>query len=133
MLVVLARDKKDVIMRLQSLTPMLQSADLQRSIDWYESVLGFRCTGRQDGWCRLERDGVALMFMQNAHLGDPHATATQYIHVDDLSALWSGIKDRVTAEWGPEEMPYGSVEFAIRDPDGYLLSFGEPLDRRATT
>ncbi len=120
-------------MRLQSLTPMLQSADLQRSIDWYESVLGFRCTGRQAGWCRLERDGVALMFMQNAHLGDPHATATQYIHVDDLSALWSGIKDRVTAEWGPEEMPYGSVEFAIRDPDGYLLSFGEPLDRRTTT
>ena len=120
-------------MRLQSLTPMLQSADLQRSIDWYKSVLGFRCTSRQDGWCRLERDGVALMFMQNAHLGDPHATATQYIHVDDLSALWSGIKDRVTAEWGPEEMPYGSVEFAIRDPDGYLLSFGEPLDRRATT
>jgi uncharacterized glyoxalase superfamily protein PhnB len=133
MLAVPACDKKDGMMRLQSLTPMLQSADLQRSIDWYESVLGFRCTGRQDGWCRLERDGVALMFIQNAHLGDPHASATQYIHVDDLSALWSGIKDRVTAEWGPEEMPYGSVEFAIRDPDGYLLSFGEPLDRRATT
>ncbi len=30
-------------------------------------------------------------------------------------------------EWGPEEMPYGMLEFAIRDPNGYLLSFGQKL------
>lgn len=115
--------------RLRSLAPMLQSGDLQRTIDWYESVLGFRCVGREDGWCRLERDGVMLMFMRNDHLGEPHATATQYIYVDDLPALWESIKDRVTAEWGPEEMPYGMMEFAIKDPDGYLISFGEELEK----
>ena len=116
-------------MRLRSLTPMLQSSDLQRTIDWYNSVLGFRCISREEGWCRLERDGVTLMFMRNAHLGKPHATATQYIYVSDLDAFWNGIRDRVTAEWGPEEMPYGMMEFAIKDPDGYLLSFGEELKR----
>lgn len=114
-------------MRFHSLIPMLQSSDLQRTIEWYESVLGLRCVGRADGWCRLERDGIALMFMRNDHLGAPHATATQYIRVDDVDALWSAIKDRVTAEWGPENMSYGLREFAIRDPDGYLLSFGERL------
>jgi uncharacterized glyoxalase superfamily protein PhnB len=113
--------------RLIALTPMLQSADLQRTIDWYETVLGFRCVGRAEGWCRLERDGAVLMFMRNAHLGAPHATATQYIHVDDVVALWETIRDRVKAEWGPEDMPYGMREFAIKDPDGYLLSFGEKL------
>jgi len=117
--------------RLRSLAPMLQSSDLQRTIDWYESVLGFRCVNRQqnDGWCRLERDGVALTFMRNAHLGTPHATATQYIYLHDLSAFWDSIKDKVKAEWGPEKMPYGMMEFAIKDPDGYLLSFGEELDK----
>ncbi len=115
--------------RLRSLCPMLQSSDLEHTIDWYQSVLGFRCIGREDEWCRLERDGVWLMFMHNAHLGAPHATATQYIYVDDLDALWASIKDRVKAEWGPEDMRYGMKEFAIKDPDGYLLSFGEELDK----
>jgi hypothetical protein len=76
-------------------------------------------------WCRLERDGAAIMFMRNGHLGAPHATATQYVHVDDVMALWNSIKDRCRAEWGPERMPYGMLEFAIKDVNGYLLSFGQ--------
>ena len=104
---------------------MLQTRDIARTRAWYEAVLGFACTAEDSGsWCRLERDGVALMFMCNDHLGDPHATATQYIYVDDVLGLWDGIKHACTAEWGPQAMPYGLTEFAIRDPNGYLLSFG---------
>jgi uncharacterized glyoxalase superfamily protein PhnB len=114
--------------RFEALTPMRQTNNMAKTIAWYASVLGFRCATRQDeAWCTLERDQVALMFMCNDHLGAPHATATQYIRVDDAAALWDSIKDRVTAEWGPQEMPYGLLEFAIKDPNGYLLSFGQPL------
>lgn len=113
-------------MTFTALTPMFQTLDMDRTIAWYESVLGFQCVARQeDTWCRLERDGVALMFTFNDHLGEPHASATQYIETDDVMALWNGIKGQVTAEWGPEEYPYGMLEFAIRDPNGYLLSFGQ--------
>ncbi|MGB8047184.1 MAG: hypothetical protein WA781_12185 [Pseudolabrys sp.] len=49
-------------------------------------------------------------------MGDPHATATQYIYVDDVMAVWSSIKDHCSAEWGPEKMPYGMLEFAVKDP-----------------
>ena len=115
-------------MGLRSLTPMLQTSDMDRTISWYGDVLGFRCVRRiADGWCHLRQGGVSLMFMKNDHVGTPHATATQYIYVDDVDELWEALKDRVTAEWGPETMSYGMREFAIRDPDGYLLSFGEPL------
>jgi len=115
-------------MELRGLTPMLQTSDMDRAISWYGDVLGFRCVGRKgDDWCRLERGCVSVMFMRNAHVGAPHATATQYIYVDGVSDLWEAIKDRVKAEWGPEDMPYGMREFAIRDPDGYCLSFGEPI------
>jgi len=110
--------------RFRRVTPLLQTSDIQRTIDWYESVLGFKCTGREENWCRLERDNVSLMFMKNEHFGAPSATAVQYIYVEDIYALWNSISDRVKAEWGPEKMPYGMYEFAIKDPDGYLLSFG---------
>ena len=114
--------------RFNALTPMLQTDDMERTVEWYSSVLGFQCVATEgDDWSRLERDAVALMFMHNAHLGPPHATATQYFYVEDALALWRSIQDRVTAEWGPEEMPYGMLEFAIKDPNGYLLSFGQPI------
>lgn len=117
-------------MVMRSLTPMLQTSDMERTIAWYSDVLGFHCVSRMgNGWCHLKQDGVSLMFMRNDHLGSPHATATQYIHVNDVLALWERLKDRVTAEWGPEDMSYGMREFAIKDPDGYLLSFGQPLSR----
>jgi len=112
--------------RFEDLTPMLQTIDMKRTIEWYISVLNFRCSARQgDEWCRLERDNVALMFMHNDHLGPPSATATQYIYVNDVRALWAAIENKVKAEWGPEQMPYGLLEFAIKDPNGYLLSFGQ--------
>jgi uncharacterized glyoxalase superfamily protein PhnB len=110
--------------RFRALSPMLQSADLQRTIEWYSSVLGFKCVSKLDGWCRLEREGVSIMFMTNEHLGAPQATAVQYIYVQDAYALWNEISGRVKAEWGPQKMPYGMHEFAIKDPDGYILSFG---------
>jgi catechol 2,3-dioxygenase-like lactoylglutathione lyase family enzyme len=115
-------------MRFNGLVPMLQTDDMKRTRQWYESLLGFRCVSAAgDGWCRLVRDDVAIMFMHNDHLGPPHATATQYIYVDDVMAIWDSIKDRCSAEWGPEKMPYGMLEFAIKDPNSYLLSFGQQL------
>jgi uncharacterized glyoxalase superfamily protein PhnB len=117
------------MIQMQALVPMLQTENMDKTCAWYEDVLGFRCTERQgNGWCRMARDGVALMFMHNAHLGSPHATATQYIYVNDVGTLWDTIKDKCTAEWGPEKMPYGMIEFAVRDPNGYLLSFGQSVE-----
>ncbi len=119
--------KYNMIGRFDALIPMMQTSSMKQTVDWYTSVLGFVCVAAEDeAWCRLERDTVALMFMRNDDLGPPHATATQYIYVDDVLSFWDSIRDRVSAEWGPEEMPYGMIEFAIKDPDGYLLSFGSP-------
>jgi uncharacterized glyoxalase superfamily protein PhnB len=114
--------------KFRSLVPMLQTLDMERTIAWYESILGFQWQGQQEGeWCRLGRDGISIMFMTNAHLGPPHATATQYFSVDNADALWELLKENCQAEWGPEDMPYGLREFAIKDPNCYLLSFGSPI------
>jgi|SRR5690242_9010447 uncharacterized glyoxalase superfamily protein PhnB len=112
----------------RKLVPMLQTKNMGQTIGWYEKVLGFQQTSPQvSGWCCLSRDGVSIMFMDNAHLGSPHATATQYFTVDDVDALWDDVKRYCQAEWGPEDMSYGLREFAIKDPNGYFLSFGSPI------
>ena len=59
------------------------------------------------------RDKVTIMFMKNDHLGSPQATATQYMCVVDVMALRESLKADCV------------IEFAIRDPNGHLLSFGE--------
>ena len=111
-----------------SLVPMLQTQDMVQTVAFYAKVLGFQRTGPHiDGWCSLSRDGVSIMFMENAHLGAPHATATQYFTVDDVDSLWDDVRRHCQAEWGPHDMPYGLREFAIKDPNGYLLSFGSPI------
>ena len=118
-------------MRFVGLVPMLQTEDIALTQHWYETVLGFRCTSTHGkDWCRLVRDDVAIMFMNNAHLGKPCATATQYFYVDDVLGLWASLVDHCAAEWGPEDMPCGMTEFAVRDPNGYLLSFGSPTQLR---
>jgi uncharacterized glyoxalase superfamily protein PhnB len=115
-------------MHFKALVPMLQTNDMSRTREWYESMLGFRCVAAQGNeWCRLARDDIAIMFMTNHHLGPAHATATQYIYVDDVLAVWDTVKERCSAEWGPQKMPYGMLEFAIKDPNGYLLSFGQQV------
>ena len=119
----------EVLVRMTALVPMLQTNDMARTRNWYQQVLGFHCVSAQDDqWCRLERDDIAIMFTRNARLGSPHATATQYIYVDDVYELWNTISQKCTAKWGPEKMQYGLVEFAVKDPNGYLLSFGQPSE-----
>ena len=107
---------------------MLQTESIARTRAWYEATLGFRCVSPEDtAWCRLVRDEVAIMFMKNDHLGPPHVTGTQYNYVDDVMALFDSLKARCSIEWEPEKMPYGMLEFAIKDPNGYLLSFRQPV------
>jgi len=48
-------------MRLTKLVPMLRVHDLEESIHFYHDLLGFRCTGRMEGWASLQKDDVELM------------------------------------------------------------------------
>lgn len=115
-------------MRFSALTPVLQVRHVRATVDWYREMLGFELTcGGDEDWSHVTRDDVALMFMRDAGPGEPASGGVQHIEVDDLLALWASLKGRVTVEWEPAETPYGTLEFSIRDPNGHLLSFGQPL------
>lgn len=125
--------------RLTELTPMLKTADIARTIEFYTTVLGFRCESSwpegSPTWCSLSRDAATIMFFsENAHEdSSPRMTGVLYIRTDDVLALHALLKDKVKVLWGPEVFHYGMHEFAIEECNGYTLSFGQPTDAPATS
>jgi hypothetical protein len=81
-------------------------------------------------FCILVREEVGIgFFTTDEHRRVEHTGGSElYIEVQDCRGLHASLKDRVAVEWGPEVYFYGRREFAIKDPDGYLLIFTEPTD-----
>lgn len=120
--------------RFTGVIPRLPVADLGRTVAFYTRVLGFQISvlwpDDQPTFVILDRDSVSLgFFTPDALRGAVTVgTADLYIATEDVMGQHSAIKDLVPIEWGPEVYFYGRREFAVRDPDGYLLIFTEPTD-----
>jgi catechol 2,3-dioxygenase-like lactoylglutathione lyase family enzyme len=112
----------------------LPVADLRRTLAFYRETLGFEAAvlwpeGRPS-FCILERDGVGLGFFTPDEHRPASATGSGELSLDTegVLALHERLKGKVAVEWGPEVYFYGRREFAVRDPDGYLLIFSEETD-----
>jgi len=49
-----------------------------------------------------------------------------YIIVDNIEEVYQKLKSSVSIIDKLEKKPWGNTEFAIKDPDGYLISFSDP-------
>ena|SRR5690242_2220714 len=117
-------------LEISRVTPMLQVKSLDETIEFYTKTLGFELGERAGGWCHLEWGGAEVMFyeMDSPEQPVPAMTGVLYFNPKDVSALWEHLKWRAPVEWGLQTMEYGMVEFAIRDCNGYILSFGQEAD-----
>ena len=109
--------------------PLAHVADLQRSIDFYET-LGFTVAERyeQEGWllwCRLRRDRAELMLALASEPVHDHGQGVLfYLYVDDLDALLAtpGLDAGPVLE---QEAPRPAREARLQDPDGYVVMAAE--------
>ncbi len=116
----------------QSLYPTFHYADAPSAIDWLERAFGFTrhmvVPGEQEGTiahAELALDGSLIMLGGGGPGTPAPGTGSVYIAIDDPDALHA----RATAEgaevvYGPVDQPYGSREFAVRDPEGNTWCFG---------
>ncbi len=120
----------------ERLVPSLMVRDLDETLDFYVEKLGFEVTGcypetGEPIWAEAGRDGICLQFFSadaapEGFPSRPALTGTLYIYPASVLKLAAELRGRVLFEWGPEVMDYGQREFAVCDPDGYILAFAEP-------
>jgi len=124
-----------VVLRSATYFPVTDVAALGA---YYESVLGFRreyAAGEPPEFAIYARDAAAVMLRRvpDAALLRPNeaqgGTWDLFCWVRDLDALYGELTSRgASIAYEPTQQPYGMREFAVRDPAGHVLGFGERAD-----
>lgn len=111
--------------------------DVGRAVDYYATVLGFTAeyvAGDPPAFAIVSRDGLPVMLRLCDEPGAIRPAADQggawdtYFWVDDVDGLAAEL-ERAGAifAYPPRNVTeHGTREFAVRDPDGRVLGFGEP-------
>ena len=115
--------------------PTLQAHDALALIDFYVETFGFQRTavyadGPTVGHAQLDwPEGGGIMLgshKPDADWSTQPGTLAAYAVTDHVDALWQRVHDAhgVTVFRPLASTDYGSVEFAVRDPEGNAWSFG---------
>jgi uncharacterized glyoxalase superfamily protein PhnB len=129
------------------LTPNLLVANVERSLAFYADVLGFTrgmTVPEQSPFVFASVTSGAIEIFFNdaatatkeypAFAGKPiGATGTMYIEVDaadPIDALHDRVKPHARVTMPLVTQFYGMREFAIADPDGYVITFAQRAERR---
>ena len=100
--------------------------DVKATADWY-AALGFAVTGADAGLTRvaLGRGEVTFVFGEASQVD-------LFISVDDVEALHDRLNDKGKVELASElhDTEYGMRQFAIRDLNRFVITFGQPIAGR---
>jgi lactoylglutathione lyase len=123
-----------------SATPNLLVADMPASLAFYRDVLGFELVRSVPDeapyvFVWLKRGGVEL-FLNDVKVVasltvklEAGGTSTLYVDVSDVKTLLDQLTGRAQIVMPLTDQFYGMREFAILDPDGYLLTFAQRIAR----
>lgn len=74
-------------------------------------------------------EAVIMFRLPNAHMDEqtPALTGSLYFRTGNVTQLWEQLKDSTDVVYPLADFDYNMREFAIRDCNGYVLNFGQPL------
>ncbi len=110
-----------------SASPVLASLDIERTVSFYCSRLGFTRVYAESGvWGIVSRDAVQIHFWPCSNRGIAENTSCR-VYVAGIDDLFNELQSEgVIHPNAPlETKPWGSREFGILDPDGNLVTFAE--------
>lgn len=120
---------------MEELTPNLMVDDVNETIEYYQKHLGFELvmTVPEEGkffWAMLQCGKISLMFQEKQSilaeypmLKPAAGGLTFYIKVKDVTSLFAKVKGKVNIVSDLHKTFYGAEEFALQDPNGFVLNF----------
>lgn len=108
---------------IQKIIPVLPAINIQDTIMFYESKLGFTAFD-QGGYVIMKKDGIELHFylITDTKLCERSGC---YIKVSDIECLYTDLSALgiVSLDGKLEDRARGTKEFSVKDNNGNLLKF----------
>src|SRR5688500_6386193 len=97
-------------MGLKSLSPILWTKDLDKTISFYNNVLGFKSKSNFPNFVSLTKDDIEIMFIvpqddpddckdpdeKKEFFPKPTLTGSLFITIDHVDSLWETVRNRAT-------------------------------------
>jgi lactoylglutathione lyase len=135
------------------LVPELHCSDLDKSLDFYVGLLGFRVLydRPEERFAYLDRNGAELMLdeyvpgarmLAKAPFERPYGRGVNFqIAVDDVDVIHAAVVSAGLSAFLPleerwyrrDEAEIGVRQFIVQDPDGYLIRLSQRLGTRQIT
>ncbi|HEX3506351.1 MAG TPA: VOC family protein [Xanthobacteraceae bacterium] len=119
--------------RVTSFAPQLLVDDLDRAIQFYSDVLGFSFGPPWGGFYAIgERDGFAVHLKCAPKTAEDRTNRKQHEHLDvyasviGVAKLYDACQAKGVTILKPlARTAWGTDDFYIEDPDGYIIALGE--------
>jgi len=114
--------------------PVLASLDMARTEAFYREKLGFETIIQQDNYLGMRRGELVLHFWkcESRLIAENTSCYVEVEGIDELHAAYEA-QGVIHPNGALRNQPYGMREFAILDPDGNLITFGQPLPEDENT
>lgn len=110
--------------------PKLPFIEKQKTIDFYVNQLGFSLASDYGDYIILNLGIVELHFFSFQELNPQKSDFMIYLRIDrEIETYYQKLQDldvKIHPNGKLENKPWHQKEFAITDPNGTLLTFGQP-------
>lgn len=111
----------------EKIMPELPLDDVSAGVSYYRDVLGFSVNYQQSDIGVMDRDLARILLI--ARTPQHQGIGSCYLYVTDADALHAELAGKgANVQGEPISRPWGLREFAVIDPEGNRLTFGQPFE-----
>ena len=126
----------NTVMRYKNAVPVIATADIRSSVDYYTRVPGFNehfVYGEPPGYAAVERDGVLFYFAHDPKfavaIGESSLHPDVFLRADDVDRVFEEhCRGGAKIVEPVADRPWDARQFVVEDPNGYHLKIAEAID-----